>query len=458
MRADLWRRSPRLCELLAFLAKASADGEQLKESLIGVQLFGRDPGYDPKVDPVVRTEVRRLRLKLAEYYATEGQNNPVCIEIPKGAYVLQLRPRVPAVSAEPVRKPRSRRWLTAAGTALACLLAIGAVWWVRKPHAPAAAKQQRYAARTPAVQELYLRGRELLRTRQEPKIREAIRLFEQCTRMESDYVWPYVGLADSYATLAANSLANPAEMLPRAESAALHAIELAPDMAEVHLSLGYIRYCQWEWKGAEAEYARARRLNPALFQAFFRSAVVAVAMGRFDDAVALLHEAQVLDPFSPLTPAALSETYYYQRNFERAAEMARSIAASDPVMSHFLLGKALWRLGRIGEARAEFKQWMGAPTSPSETRLRPLWLKVGDPAGGRTLLWTILNHPEPNDSPWVLAQMCAMFGETEEAWKLLDRAIQIRQPDVVCVQWDPVFDAMRGDARYPKLVARLGAG
>ena len=64
---------------------------EIKESVIGVEVFGRKPDYNPKLDPIVRTEARRLRVRLTEYYQGVGAGDPVVIELPKGGYVPLLR-------------------------------------------------------------------------------------------------------------------------------------------------------------------------------------------------------------------------------------------------------------------------------------------------------------------------------------------------------------------------------
>jgi TolB-like protein/Flp pilus assembly protein TadD len=61
-------------------------GEELKEMRMGLEVFGRDSSFDPRLDPVVRMAARRLRSKLAEYYETEGRQNALRIEMPKGGY------------------------------------------------------------------------------------------------------------------------------------------------------------------------------------------------------------------------------------------------------------------------------------------------------------------------------------------------------------------------------------
>jgi hypothetical protein len=80
--------SAQLSRFLAHLVGSSLKGEttQLKESVIGLAVFNRGPGYDPKVDPIVRVEARRLRARLESYYQTERAADEVRISLPKGGY------------------------------------------------------------------------------------------------------------------------------------------------------------------------------------------------------------------------------------------------------------------------------------------------------------------------------------------------------------------------------------
>ena len=83
------RRAGRLVQLLNFLVETTLRGESryLKESTIGVAVFGRAPDYDPKADNIVRSQAWRLRAKLRDYYISEGASDSVVISIPKGKYV-----------------------------------------------------------------------------------------------------------------------------------------------------------------------------------------------------------------------------------------------------------------------------------------------------------------------------------------------------------------------------------
>jgi Tol biopolymer transport system component len=98
-----FRLSGRMSQLLRFLVEATlADrAAELKETVVGAEVFGRPPDYDPKIDPVVRKEARRLRLKLQEYYQGSGAAETSRIDLPKGGYVPVFVVLDPARPAEP---------------------------------------------------------------------------------------------------------------------------------------------------------------------------------------------------------------------------------------------------------------------------------------------------------------------------------------------------------------------
>ena len=132
-------RNERLSRFLRFVVERYLAGrdEELKESLIGIEVFGRAPGYDPKKDPIVRTEASRLRARLSEYYLGESKAGPFIIELPRGGYVPAFRS-----VAEDHSEPASRRvWNTRAVLiGLAAVLVIAAVlsWWRLRPSGPIA--------------------------------------------------------------------------------------------------------------------------------------------------------------------------------------------------------------------------------------------------------------------------------------------------------------------------------
>ncbi len=86
--ADTFQQVDRLRRFLSFVVLESIAGRQddLKEYVVGIQVFGKESSFDPRSDPVVRVQARRLRARLVKYYAEEGQADEVLIELPKGGY------------------------------------------------------------------------------------------------------------------------------------------------------------------------------------------------------------------------------------------------------------------------------------------------------------------------------------------------------------------------------------
>jgi hypothetical protein len=126
--------SAQLSRFLRHIVESALEGRAsiLKETVIGVSVFNRGPSYDPKADPIVRVEARRLRTRLIAYYKRNGANEPIRISLPKGAYVpaFEIAPaggheqssEAVLVAAERQRK-LSPQWATAIGV----LLCAGAV-------------------------------------------------------------------------------------------------------------------------------------------------------------------------------------------------------------------------------------------------------------------------------------------------------------------------------------------
>jgi hypothetical protein len=110
--------SIRLGRFLSFAAKHALNGrgERLKEYVVGVEVFDRDSAYDPRIDPIVRVEARRLRSKLKSYYISAGRDDRLVVELPKGGYppVFRLRTQM---------QPKPRRLVlpASAETAIAVL-------------------------------------------------------------------------------------------------------------------------------------------------------------------------------------------------------------------------------------------------------------------------------------------------------------------------------------------------
>ncbi|MBK5290254.1 MAG: tetratricopeptide repeat protein [Acidobacteriia bacterium] len=128
--SSCFARAERVSKLLRFVVEQQLEGREneLKESIIGVEVFGRRPDYDTKQDSTVRTEALRLRERLSRYYSTEGVQGPFVIELPKGGYVPTFRrpEQIPLL-----QKAKPKRLLRLAACLAGCVVAATAlgVWW-----------------------------------------------------------------------------------------------------------------------------------------------------------------------------------------------------------------------------------------------------------------------------------------------------------------------------------------
>ena len=132
-----------LRKLLEFVASGRShdDGAEATEYTVATEAFGRVGTFDPSGDTTVRTAYYRLRLKLGQYYESEGKDDDVVIGIPKGHYSLEFTRREPGVPASrlgerafeeapaPEPRPNRTRRLMLAALALAVFVTGVAVGW-----------------------------------------------------------------------------------------------------------------------------------------------------------------------------------------------------------------------------------------------------------------------------------------------------------------------------------------
>ncbi len=98
-----FRQVERLKRFITFIVTEALAGrnDELKEYVVGVQVFGKEPSFDPRTDPIVRVQARRLRARLSRYYSDEGQHDDLIIELPKGGYAPLFKRREGRLGPKP---------------------------------------------------------------------------------------------------------------------------------------------------------------------------------------------------------------------------------------------------------------------------------------------------------------------------------------------------------------------
>jgi Tol biopolymer transport system component len=144
--SSVFTASARSAQFLRFCVEQSLQGnhDQIKESTVAVEVFGRTPSYDSKTDPIVRVHAKRLREKLEHYYTAQGIDDPIRITIPKGGYIphaVKTLPRakrdftdwpsdtIKIADVPPVSNRHHNRmlWLSGVATGLVVLIATVAI-------------------------------------------------------------------------------------------------------------------------------------------------------------------------------------------------------------------------------------------------------------------------------------------------------------------------------------------
>ena len=138
--SPLFCKAPRHSRFLSFVVRKTlaGEGDEVKEYLIGLEVFDRNAGYDPGIDPIVRAEARRLRSRLTDYYRQFGQQDPVHIDLPKGTYVPVFHRNGTTAKLENITDSNSNSHSKAEGQPDK----LGVAAWVEEPSRAAANRKR----------------------------------------------------------------------------------------------------------------------------------------------------------------------------------------------------------------------------------------------------------------------------------------------------------------------------
>jgi tetratricopeptide (TPR) repeat protein len=208
------------------------------------------------------------------------------------------------------------------------------------------------------VYDLYLKGRYFLSTLTEEGIKRSLDYFQQAIKKDPSFALAYVGVASVYNALAVVGLVPSYEVMPKAKSELLKALELDDSLAEAHAWLGtlYLQY-EWDWSSAERELKRAIELKPNSPEAHQFYAEYLIVTGNMDQASVEVERARDLDPLSTIPNTILAYQLFVSRRYGKVIEHCRRMLKTEP---SFLLQVHLWRALRenniLDEAFVECKK------------------------------------------------------------------------------------------------------
>jgi serine/threonine-protein kinase len=290
--------------------------------------------------------------------------------------------------------------------------------------------------------------------------RRAIQYFEQAIERDPSYARAYAALARSHYRLVAPYRAAPAqEAMPKAEEAAMKALELDDTLSEAHAVLADVkRAYHWDWTGAEEEYKLALELDPGSFDAPNQYAFFLSGMGRHDESVDMGRRAQQLNPLDPSMRVGACARLSYARRYEEAIQQCQAALEMDPdyLSAYRDLGQIYEDMGLYEEAAAaRQKEW--TLSGPSEEEVAGLTAAA---ISGKEDYWRwTLDYWEKRSkqgyvSPRTFAIAYAALGEKGQAFEWLEKAYQDRDA-LLLTMIDPLLDPLRDDPRFQDLLRRM---
>ncbi|MEO5895826.1 MAG: protein kinase [Vicinamibacterales bacterium] len=311
-----------------------------------------------------------------------------------------------------------------------------------------------------AAHEDYLRGRFLLARGTEESLNRAIGAFTAAAAKEPGYARAYAGLADAYTALRSIYLP-PHVVMPKAKAAAAKALELDPDLAEAHVSMGgVLMFYDFDWTRAEVHLKRAIELSPSLADAHDYYALYLAAVGRHDQARASAARARELDPLSLTILGDSGWVYYLARDYAKALEMDQKALDIDPEFWPALrdLGLAYEKLGRYPEAVAALQKARSIDANPSILEMLggayASWGKIDE--ARQVLAELTVASRQRYVCPFEVATVHAALGDRKAALGWLEKGYADRAD---CMPWarsDPKLDGMKGYPGFDELIRRVG--
>jgi len=309
---------------------------------------------------------------------------------------------------------------------------------------------------------LYLKGRYYLAQRG-LGLKKALECFDQAVALDPDYALAYAGLADACTVLAQYGLAPPNVLRPRARAAVQKALELSPDLAEVHCASGALALiCDWDWPRAARDLRRAVELNPRCIAARqWLSYYLVFIEGRSEEAVAQARRAVELDPLAPLLVMQLGMTLMGAGRYEEAAVSLTRAAQLAPTM--FLpaihLGLLYHHLGRSDEAIAPLEAAVTASGRHPWTlsALAVCYCSLGKLAEVEAISDELLARARREYvQSSTLAIIAASLGRIDVAFECLDRACDEHDGILVYSKRYPFFNLLQNDPRMERVYRRMG--
>ena len=243
---------------------------------------------------------------------------------------------------------------------------------------------------------------------------------------------------------------------------ATRAIDIDPMFPTGYTALGAVQFnIDWDFVAAEASFRRALDLAPSDTPTRQRLSMLLAALGRLEEAFVVAEEARQIEPLVAARSSSLGILHYYARNYPRAAaeiQRALSLNPSFPP-AHLALGRVYAAMNRFDEAIRSIERSMAQePIGAYMVELARVHAQAGNRSElARTLeKATELRKSGEGFSLDNYAYIAAAEGRIDDAFNILDQAVEQRMTNLLWIAVDPRADPLRADPRFGPLLRRIG--
>jgi TolB-like protein/Tfp pilus assembly protein PilF len=286
---------------------------------------------------------------------------------------------------------------------------------------------------------------------------QAIALIQQALTIAPNETRAWAQLARNYLNQAIFGERPATEGSQLAKEAANKAVELDPDNATAHATLGRIASdFDFDLPLAAQHYQHAFAVEPGSLTAVNSAAILLGNIGRMDEALELFEYRAARDPANPAAHANLGITLYQAKRWDSALDSLRSAVRLSPslTVAHYQIGTVLL-LGKHDAAGA-LEEFSAEPEGRARMAGLPLALHGLGRAKEADAALAALIDKYSNDAPVWIAAVCAYRGEADDAFTWLDRGAAIHDPSLSLVLVEPLLDSLHDDPRWLPLLRKAG--
>jgi serine/threonine-protein kinase len=370
-----------------------------------------------------------------------------------------------------IRKPANgRRPKIAIGFATAAILTVVLMAFLLIPAADSSRTTDDVlpvagSSRPPVNSEAYAeyqKGRHFLAKLNAEAFSQARHHFERSLDLDPAFASAWGGLSEAYIHLANMMVLSAREGYPRARAAAERALALDPEVAEAHASLAMaLAMYYWDTNAAERHFRRAVELDPGsagtrrMYAAHLRN------LGRFDESLAQIRQAQVLDPFFAFAHIEEGITLYVARRNDEALQKLRQFLVVSPGDTHAYVFLAMVhsQLGQYPEALAALRLTDPQKKRPDAQTIRGVvYARMGRDHDARQTFETLdkLRDEGRPVTPFHKAAIHAALGEHDRALDLLEEAAEQPSWQMRLLKVTPTWDPLRQNPRFQALLTTVG--